>query len=80
MAGQRVGILVSLSLGVLSVLAGYVCHLALTDIYHLEADVTAEWRAVQACFIVIIAFQISALVTLWRVLRAGRRSPSGTRA
>ena len=77
MTGQRVGILVSLSLGVLSVFAVYVCHLALTDIYHLEPDVTAEWRAVQICFVVIIAFQVSALVTLWQVLRSRRTGATG---
>ena len=80
MTRLKTGALISLSLGLLSLLAVFICHLALTDIYHLEADVTAEWRTVQICFAVIMAFQVSALVTLWRVLRASRQAPSGTSA
>ena len=78
MSGLRLSAMVSLGLGILSVLAVYVCHLALTDIYHLETDVTAEWRAVQIGFVVIIAFQVSALWTLWRVLQASRQGPVGS--
>ena len=70
----RMGAQISVALGVLSLLAMLICSLALTDIYHLEADVTAEWRAVQICFGIFITFQVSALVTLSLVLRYGRET------
>jgi uncharacterized membrane protein YhhN len=60
---------VSLALGVASLLAVLVSHLALTDIYHGERDTSQEWRAVQISAAVIVAFTVSALVALWRVLR-----------
>lgn len=60
---------VSLILGVASILAVLASHLALTDIYHGETDVSLEWRVLQVCAAIILAFQISALVTLWRLLR-----------
>ncbi|MBI1875023.1 MAG: hypothetical protein HYS05_14200 [Acidobacteria bacterium] len=60
----------SLALGVLSLLAVLLSHLALTDIYHGEADPGLEWRILRACFVVIFMFQVFALVTLARVVRA----------
>lgn len=60
---------ISLALGVLSLLAVPLIHLALTDIYHGEADLSLEWRAVRACAVVIFMFQVSALVTLATVVR-----------
>jgi len=60
---------VSFGLGVLSLLAVLVSHLALTDIYHGEADTSQEWRALQVSAVLILAFQISAIATLWRLLR-----------
>jgi hypothetical protein len=60
---------VSFTLGILSVLAVLSSHLALTDIRHGEADLSLEWRVLQISFAVIIAFQVSALITLRRVLR-----------
>ena len=59
---------VSFTLGVLSVLAVLISHLALTDIRHGEPDLSLEWRVLQISFAVIIAFQVSALITLRRVL------------
>lgn len=59
----------SFGLGVLSVVAVGVSHLALTDISHGAGGV-AEWRALQVSFAMIIAFQLSALITLWRIMRA----------
>ena len=61
---------VSFCLGVLSLLAVLVGHLALTDIYHGERDTSQEWRVLQLSAGVILAFQISALLTLWRLLRS----------
>jgi hypothetical protein len=57
----------------LSVLAVGVSHLALTDISH-GAGGTAEWRALQVSFAMIIAFQLSALTTLWRIMRAANHT------
>ena len=64
---------VTLGLGVLSALAILVAHLALTDIYHGEADVSSEWRALQVASGVIIAFHIAAFAMLIRHL--GSSSP-----
>jgi hypothetical protein len=66
MTTHRPGVPLSLALGVLSVVAVGVSHLALTDISHGTGGV-AEWRALQFSFLVIIAFQVSALTTLWRI-------------
>ena len=60
---------VSFGLGILSLVAVLVSHLALTDIYHRETDTSQEWRALQISAGVILAFQISALITIWRLLR-----------
>lgn len=54
-------------LGTLSFLAIVLAHLALTDIYHGETDVSVEWRAVQGAFGVIIAFHGAALMALIRL-------------
>ena len=58
-------------LGLLSVAAVGVSHLALTDISH-GAGGPAEWRALQISFAVIVAFQSFALITLLRIMRADR--------
>jgi len=54
---------------VLSLLAGLIAHLALTDIYHGEADVTLEWNTVRVCALVLLVFTGMALFTLRRALR-----------
>jgi hypothetical protein len=64
--------MISVGLGLLSLLAVIVSQLALADIYHGEADVSAEWSAVRVGFAVIVAFQASALLTLRRVIREAR--------
>jgi len=71
MVHSILGARISFGLGILSLLAVVVSHLALTDIYHGETDVLLEWRVVQLAFLIIVAFQVSALVTLWRVVRNG---------
>ena len=71
MVHSILGARISFGLGILSLLAVVVSHLALTDIYHGETDVLLEWRVVQLAFPIIVAFQVSALVTLWRVVRNG---------
>ena len=63
-------VVMSLILCVMSVLAMGVSHLALTDIWHGEVDVTLEWNVLRLAALVIIVFHVSAFATLWRVLRA----------
>lgn len=59
----------STTLGGLALVAVVVSHLALTDIYHGEADVTLEWSALRVCFGIIIAALVSSLITLRKVSR-----------
>lgn len=72
MRGLRVGVLVSLVLGALSLVAVGACHLALTDIWHGEGDLAAEWRMLRIGALAVVAFQVAALTTLGRVLRLTR--------
>ena len=58
-----------IGLGVASLVAVLVSHLALTDICHGEGDLSQEWNVVRLCFGVIVAFQVYALMTLRRVVR-----------
>lgn len=63
-------IVATMALGVLSLIAGLFSHLALTDIYHGEADVSLEWGIVQLSALVILVFIGMALFTLGRAWRA----------
>jgi hypothetical protein len=69
MRNLKTQIRVTMALGALSLLAGLATHLALTDIYHGEADVTLEWSIVRMCALVLLAFIGMALFTLRRALR-----------
>ena len=69
--GIRILVRLTIGLGVLSLAAVVLSQAALTDIYHGEADVTGEWRAVQASFVVIIGFHLAAIAMLWRNGRKG---------
>lgn len=69
METMRRAVRLSFWLGMLSVVAVGVSHLALTDIFHGEGGLR-EWRALQVSFAIIIVFQLSALTTLWRIMRA----------
>lgn len=51
-------------LGCVSLLGVLVSFLALTDIYHGEADLSQEWMALRFAFGAIIAFHIAAFITL----------------
>ena len=75
METMRMAVRLSFGLGVLSVLAVGVSHLALTDISH-GAGGPAEWRALQVSFALIFSFQLSALMTLWRIMRANSHTLS----
>ena len=52
-------------LGILSIFAVFACFLGLTDIYHGEPDLDAEWRIVQISFIIILIFNILASVAFY---------------
>jgi hypothetical protein len=69
MSNLKTQIRVTIVLGVLSLLAVLITHLALTDIYHGEADVTLEWSVVRICALVLLAFIAMALFTLRQALR-----------
>jgi hypothetical protein len=64
MRNLRTQIRVTIVLGGLSLLAGLIAHLALTDIYHGEPDVTLEWSIVRVCTLVLLVFIGMALFTL----------------
>jgi hypothetical protein len=70
MRNIKTQIAATMALGVLSLLAGLFSHLALTDIYHGEADVSLEWRIVQVSALVILVFIGMTLFTLTRAWRA----------
>ena len=56
-------------LGTLSLIAGFLSHLALTDIYHGEVDVSLEWKMVRVAALIILLFISSSLFTLGRTLK-----------
>lgn len=58
----------TMALGVLSLGAIFFAHLALTDIYHGESDVTLEWNIVRIAALVIVMFIGLSLLTLARSL------------
>ena len=60
------------TLGLLSILALAVAHLALTDIARGEGDLTAEWTALRVAALVILASQVTTLWTLRRLTSSWR--------
>jgi len=62
-------IVITLSLGILSLIALAFSHLALTDIVHGEADVSLEWTILRVTVLVLLAFIGSSLFTLIRILK-----------
>ena len=69
MKNLKMQIRVVIVLGILSLLAGLFAHLALTDIYHGEVDVTLEWSIVRISAVVFAAFIGASLFTLIRALK-----------
>jgi hypothetical protein len=68
----RTSIRLSFGLGVLSAIAIFFSNLALIDIHHGESDLTLEWAVLRISYTVFILFHISALITLWRLLKSER--------
>jgi len=69
MTGLKSQIRWTMALGVLSLFAGLLGHLALTDIYHAESDLSLEWTVLRVCALIILAFTLMALLTLSRLLQ-----------
>ena len=67
--GLKTAARLTVALGLLSLLAVGVGHLALTDIAHGERDVSLEWTVLRICVAVIVLFQVATLLTLRKVLR-----------
>jgi hypothetical protein len=59
----------TMALGVLSLFAGVMGHLALTDIYHGNGNLSLEWNVLRACAVVLVVFIGSTLFTLIQVLK-----------
>ena len=62
-------IAIVMALGFLSLNAVFLSHLALTDIYHGELDVSLEWQMVRMAALIILLFISSSLFTLCRTLK-----------
>lgn len=69
MKNLKTQIRVTIALGILALLMGLLSHLALTDIYHNEADVSLEWSVVRVGALGFLSFVGLALVTLGRALK-----------
>ena len=59
----------TMTLGVLSLFAGVMGHVALTDIYHGNGNLSLEWNVLRACAVVLVVFIGSTLFTLRQVLK-----------
>lgn len=66
----KIQIAATMALGVLSLIAGLFTHLALTDIYHGEADASLEWKVVQLSALVVLVSIAMTLCTLTRAWNA----------
>jgi hypothetical protein len=60
---------IAIAFGILALFGGLFSHLALTDIYHAETDVSLEWNVVRASALVFLIFVGFALTSLRKALR-----------
>lgn len=60
---------VTLFLSGFSLIALFFSHLALTDIYHGETDLSLEWTMLRIAAIIFLAFIISTVLTLRQVFK-----------
>jgi hypothetical protein len=60
---------ITLFLSGLSLVALFVCHLALTDIHHGEADLTLEWTILRVAAIIFFAFIVSTVLTIRQLFK-----------
>jgi len=57
-------------LGTFALLAGIVGHLALTDIYHGEVNVSLEWNILRICALILLTSITTSLITLRKTIKA----------
>ncbi|HEY5913882.1 MAG TPA: hypothetical protein VJA21_25110 [Verrucomicrobiae bacterium] len=69
MKSLKIQIGVAVGLGAFALLCFVFLHLALSDIYHGEADLTLEWRVVQVASLGILVFIVAAMFALGRALK-----------
>ena len=69
MNNYKQSIAITLSLGILSLLAMAFSHLALTDIVHGEANVSLEWAILRVTALILLTFIGSSLFTFIRILK-----------
>ena len=60
---------VAIILGILSFVVGVLGHLALTDIYHAEGDLSLEWNMLRVFAVIFLIFIAYTLITLRKILR-----------
>jgi hypothetical protein len=65
----RKQIRLAIILGILSLVAGILGHLALTDIYHAEGNLTLEWNMLRVFAVIFLTFIGYTLLTLRKILR-----------
>lgn len=70
MISLKAQINITMFLGALSLLAGLFAHLALTDIYHAETDLSLEWNVLRLCAVIIATFIVSAMLLLRKLYRS----------
>ena len=58
----RIWASITLTLGILGLVALFCMHLALTDIYHGEDDVSLEWTILRLGFIIIFGLIVAAFI------------------
>ena len=68
--GKYIGL--TRALAVICLIAGLLCHLALTDIAHGEPGLEGEWAIVQVSAVLFVVFILSTLLTLNKCLWALR--------
>jgi len=75
----RIWARVALTLGILALLVLFLMHLALTDIYHGEDDVSLEWTILRLGFFVIFFLIVATFMCTGLVLKyfRDREKPEG---
>ena len=65
----RIYSIVTLILSGFSILSLFLSHLALTDIYHGEIDVSLEWLFLRIAAVILFTFIVLTIFTLTQVLK-----------
>ena len=62
--------LLTLFLGILTLIGLVLSHLALTEIYHnTEPNLDIEWNIVRTTFLITLIFTITSLIAVWKSLK-----------